>query len=101
MLAQAEWSHIGRASCHYCNKVDLVYYSQRAIVQGLDENSVINVHGSAGAATQYHTDELGLDKICFFSSLFCFSFVLNICTHFPFQCTHFAFYHTILLLTLV
>ena len=47
MLAQAEWSHNGRASSHYCNKVDLVYYSQRAIVQGFDKNSVINVHGSA------------------------------------------------------
>ena len=37
---------------------------------------------------------LGLDKICFFSCLFCFSFVLNICTDFAFQCTHFAFYRT-------
>ena len=35
-----------------------------------------------------------LDKICFFSCLFCFSFVLTICTHFAFQCTHFAFYRT-------
>ena len=38
--------------------------------------------------------ELGLDEICFFSCLLCFSFVLNICTHFAFQCTHFAFYCT-------
>ena len=34
---------------------------------------------------------LGLDKICFFSCLFCFAFVLKICTHFAFQ---FTFYHT-------
>ena len=37
---------------------------------------------------------VGLDKIWFFSCLFCFSFVLNICPHFAFQCTHFAFYCT-------
>ena len=35
---------------------------------------------------------LGLDKIFFLP--ICFSFVLNICTHFAFQCTHFAFYRT-------
>ena len=74
----------------------------------LDRHAVLNQHSDLGRCLSlvrsagldhpvlpHLVSGLGLDKISFFSCLFCFSFVLNICTHFAFYRTHFASYFSL------
>ena len=46
--------------------------------------------GQLATANSNTGSTLGLDKICFFSCLFCFSFMLDKSTYFAFPITHFA-----------